>query len=60
MTLLLTEVLVGMTARRRHPDTRAISVHCVGGDQLSEDRIFIDLPRFQGQQGVDILARCRD
>ncbi len=39
---------------------RAISVHCVGRDQLSEDRIFIDLPRFQGQRGVDILARFRD
>ena len=60
MTFLLTEVLVGMTARRRHPDMRAISVHCVGRDQLSEDRIFIDLPRFQGQRGVDILARFRD
>ncbi len=39
---------------------RVINVHCLGGDRLSEDWTFIELPRFRSQQGVDILARCRD
>ena len=60
MTLLLAGGIIGLSARRKHPAIRVINVHCLGGDRLSEDWTFIDLPRFPSQQGVDILSRYRD
>ena len=60
LTLLPTGGFMGMPATGRHADMRVIDMYRREGDKLSENWIFIDLLHFWNQQGVDILARCRD
>jgi len=46
-----------MPATGKASDMRVIDMYRRSGDKLPENWIFIDLPHFWNQQGVDVLNR---
>ncbi|MBG6142655.1 putative ester cyclase [Labrenzia sp. EL_142] len=60
LTLTPTGGFMGMPATGKPSDMRVIDMYRRDGDKLAENWIFIDLLHFWNQQGVDILARCRE
>lgn len=50
---------LGLPASQRRVDMRVVDVYRRDGDKLAENWIFIDLPYWLLQQGVDILDRMR-
>ena len=51
---------LGLPACERRVDMRVVDVYRREGERLAENWVLIDLPHWLDQQGVDVLARCRD
>ena len=51
---------LGLPASDVAADMRIVDLYRREGDKLAENWIFIDLPHFCNQQGIDLLAACRD
>ncbi len=48
---------MGLTASDRPGDMRVVDIYRREGDKLAENWIFIDIPHFLNQQGLDVLGR---
>jgi hypothetical protein len=50
---------LGMPAGKVNAEMQVVDVYCREGDKLSENWVFIDLPYWLKQQGLDIFERTR-
>ena len=51
---------LGLPANEQRVGMRVVDVYCREGDKLSENWVFIDLPWWLKQQGLDIFARLTE
>lgn len=51
---------LGMPGGNIRADMQVVDVYCRQGDKLSENWVFIDIPYWLKQQGLDILERTRE
>ena len=57
LTMECTGPYLGLPATGKKADMRVVDVYRRAGDKLAENWIFIDLPHFLNQQGLDVFAR---
>lgn len=57
LTMMCTGPYLGLPATEKAADMRVVDVYRRAGDKLAENWIFIDLPHFLNQQGLDVFAR---
>jgi hypothetical protein len=50
---------LGMSAGNVNAEMQVVDVYCRKGDKLSENWVFIDIPYWLKQQGLDILKRTQ-
>ena len=51
---------LGLPAAREPAEMRIVDIYRREGDKLSENWVFIDLPHYLAQQGLDVFARLRE
>lgn len=51
---------LGLPAARAPAEMRITDIYRRGGDKLAENWVFIDLPHYLAQQGLDVFARLRE
>ena len=57
LTLECTGPYLGLPATGKKADMRVVDVYRRDGDKLAENWVFIDLPHFLNQQGLDVFSR---
>lgn len=57
LTLTLTGGLMGLPATGGQADMRVVDIYRREGAHLAENWVFIDMPHFLAQQGLDVLGR---
>lgn len=60
LTNTATGGFLGMTGNAVRADMRVVDFYRRDGDRLAENWVFIDLPYYLLQQGLDVLSRMRD
>lgn len=51
---------LGLTAARETAEMRIVDIYRREGDKLAENWVFIDLPHYLAQQGLDVFERLRE
>lgn len=51
---------LGLPAARETAEMRIVDIYRREGDKLAENWVFIDLPHYLAQQGLDVFQRLRD
>ncbi|MEM7662134.1 MAG: nuclear transport factor 2 family protein [Pseudomonadota bacterium] len=51
---------LGLPAAREPSDMRIVDIYRRQDDKLAENWVFIDIPHYLNQQGLDVLARLRE
>ncbi|MEL6955119.1 MAG: ester cyclase [Pseudomonadota bacterium] len=51
---------LGLPAAREAAEMRIVDVYRRDGDKLAENWVFIDLPHYLAQQGLDVFARLKE
>lgn len=51
---------LGLPAAREPSEMRIVDVYRRAGDRLAENWVFIDLPHYLAQQGLDVFERLRE
>ena len=59
LTMECTGPYLGLPATGAKADMRVVDVYRRAGEKLAENWIFIDIPHFLNQQGLDVLERNR-